>query len=137
MFFYDLKVMDNDAHIRFVGMGNGRIRENFITLSKETKHLQARMPVIPGVNDNRENIAATARFKFPDTIGVIFLYTVPVKRLIVSRRYHFEYGKFPLLCLDPFLEIFIRIFPVALQHGNDSHFQYSIQPVTPFACPFS
>ena len=60
--FYDLKIMEGDAHARFTGMGNGLILENFKRLSKKIGNLQARMPVIPGVNDNRKNIVATAGF---------------------------------------------------------------------------
>jgi len=60
--FYDLKIMDGDTHAGFTGSDNTLILDNFTGLSKNLKNLQARMPVIPGVNDSRANIAATAEF---------------------------------------------------------------------------
>jgi len=60
--FFDLKIMAGDAHAEFTGLGNELILENFTKLSRTMENLQARMPVIPGVNDSRENIVATAGF---------------------------------------------------------------------------
>jgi pyruvate formate lyase activating enzyme len=60
--FYDLKHMNDTVHKQYTGQGNTRILKNFSKLSKNGKGLQARMPVIPGVNDTPENIKATADF---------------------------------------------------------------------------
>lgn len=60
--FYDLKHMNDSIHKQYTGKGNAKILNNFIKLSKSGIAVQARMPVIPGVNTTPDNIRATARF---------------------------------------------------------------------------
>jgi len=60
--FYDLKHMNDSIHKQFTGKGNANILDNFIWLSKSGMAVQARMPVIPGVNTAPDNIRETARF---------------------------------------------------------------------------
>lgn len=60
--FYDLKMMSNAAHRQYTGRGNTSIRNNFAMLSKSKTDLQARMPVIPGINSTPVNIQETAQF---------------------------------------------------------------------------
>lgn len=60
--YFDLKVMDTAIHKEYTGEGNTLILENFTRLSERGDNVQARMPVIPGINDSAENIIATARF---------------------------------------------------------------------------
>ena len=54
--------MDAKRHRQWTGTDNRRILENFALLSRRFKALQARMPVIPGVNDDEGNLRALARF---------------------------------------------------------------------------
>lgn len=58
----DLKLWDEDAHRRWTGAGNARIRENIARLSRSGKPFIVRTPVIPGVNDSEAEIAAIAGF---------------------------------------------------------------------------
>lgn len=60
--FYDLKHMNDSIHKEYTGYGNAGILENFSRLSRSKSGLQARMPVIPGINNSVENIQATANF---------------------------------------------------------------------------
>jgi pyruvate formate lyase activating enzyme len=62
LIYFDLKLMDAEAHRRLTGQGNQIILENFARLASSFAALQARMPIVPGMNDDAENIAATARF---------------------------------------------------------------------------
>lgn len=62
LIYFDLKLMDAQAHHRLTGQDNQIILENFSRLAGSLPALQARMPIVPGVNDDAENIAATARF---------------------------------------------------------------------------
>ena len=59
---YDLKCMDDDKHKEGTGLSNKLILENAKNLVKENKKMFFRTPLIPGFNDDPENIAATARF---------------------------------------------------------------------------
>ncbi|MCG8620256.1 MAG: glycyl-radical enzyme activating protein [Desulfobacterales bacterium] len=58
--FYDLKHMDDEAHRRLTGKGNTRILENLkqADASDNRFSIIVRMPVIPGCNDDPDNIQA-------------------------------------------------------------------------------
>ncbi|MBU2490389.1 MAG: glycyl-radical enzyme activating protein [Proteobacteria bacterium] len=58
----DLKQMDSRAHRAYTGLGNEVILENAAKIAALGKPMRIRVPVIPGVNDSRENWQATARF---------------------------------------------------------------------------
>lgn len=58
----DLKLMDSDRHKKYTGVGNRTILENLKKLCDTGKELILRIPVIPSVNDDFENIEATADF---------------------------------------------------------------------------
>ncbi len=59
---YDLKCMDDAKHIEGTGVSNKYVLENAKNLAMENKKIFFRTPLIPGYNDTRENIEATARF---------------------------------------------------------------------------
>jgi len=59
---YDLKHMDPIAHKRHTGVDNQRILENLRTLSEEGTVIWIRFPLIPGFNDDDENLEAMAAF---------------------------------------------------------------------------
>jgi pyruvate formate lyase activating enzyme len=60
--YFDLKLMDPRRHLEWIGADNRRILENFALLSARFEGLQARMPVIPGVNDDEANLRELAAF---------------------------------------------------------------------------
>ena len=62
LFLYDLKLMDSKRHRIFTGAGNGLILENLTRLNGLGKRIHIRIPVIPGVNDDPENIESSADF---------------------------------------------------------------------------
>jgi pyruvate formate lyase activating enzyme len=62
LFLYDLKVMDPEAHRRCTGVDNARILGNLRFLSEAGAEVVVRMPLVPGVNDDPANIAATGEF---------------------------------------------------------------------------
>lgn len=57
---FDLKLFDSAAHRRWTGEGNETILENAKRLDELNLPLIARTPLIPGVTDSEENIAAIA-----------------------------------------------------------------------------
>jgi pyruvate formate lyase activating enzyme len=61
LFLYDIKLLDNDRHVRFTGVPNLPILENLHALSRVQANLWLRVPVIPGVNDGGEEMLAIAR----------------------------------------------------------------------------
>ena len=62
MIYYDLKLIDSKKHKYFTGVDNKTILDNFNKLNQHFKPLQVRIPLIPGVNDDNENIQATCEF---------------------------------------------------------------------------
>ena len=62
LFLYDLKMMDSEKHRKWVGVPNEKILENLKALSGTGARIIIRIPLIGGVNDDPENMEATARF---------------------------------------------------------------------------
>ena len=62
LIYFDLKHMAPDIHKALTGMDNTLIQENFKRLAPRFAHLRARMPLVPGMNDDEANLRATARF---------------------------------------------------------------------------
>jgi pyruvate formate lyase activating enzyme len=62
LFLYDLKHMDDAAHIKYTGVSNKPILENLLLLDQFDKAIQIRLPLIPGLNDDESNIFRTIDF---------------------------------------------------------------------------
>ena len=58
----DLKTWDSDLHKEWTGVSNERIKENIAKLAFCGKPVIVRTPIIPGVNDNSEEIGSIAAF---------------------------------------------------------------------------
>ncbi len=75
---YDLKLMDSARHEAATGVPNTRILDNLRALADGHRNIWIRIPVIPAVNDDDANIAAT----------VAFLRTLPSVRQVNLLPYH-------------------------------------------------
>ena len=75
---YDLKLMDPEKHKQYTGVDNSRILENYSILAASGKPFITRIPLIPGVNDTRENLSRTAAFM--QALGVGKLELLPYNR---------------------------------------------------------
>ena len=62
LFLYDLKLMDDARHRAFTGVSNTLILDNLRRLSQLGHDIIVRMPIIPRVNDDLENLQQTAAF---------------------------------------------------------------------------
>lgn len=82
LFLFDLKVMDDDRHRRLTGASNRPILDNLEALVRVHDDVRIRIPVIPGLNDDRENIVATA----------CFVASLPGVRRVSLLPYH-PYGR--------------------------------------------
>lgn len=61
-FLFDIKLMDELEHIRYCGVSNTQILENFKTVCESKSDVRLRFPVIPGITDTDHNITALAEF---------------------------------------------------------------------------
>lgn len=62
LFLYDLKLMDAAKHRDFTGVSNRLILNNLKLLSQNKARIQVRIPIIPGINNDADNINRTADF---------------------------------------------------------------------------
>jgi pyruvate formate lyase activating enzyme len=62
IFLYDLKLMDESRHKQYTSVSNHMILDNLKKLSRAKASIIVRIPLIPGVNDDYENIHQSASF---------------------------------------------------------------------------
>jgi pyruvate formate lyase activating enzyme len=64
--YFDIKIFDSAAHKKHCGVGNEKILANFERLlllaEKKKIHIMPRTPLVPGITDTDENIAAIASY---------------------------------------------------------------------------
>ncbi len=62
LFLYDLKIVNEEMHMRYTGVSNQSILENLTFLVHSEKNVILRFPVIPGITDTTENIRDIKQF---------------------------------------------------------------------------
>lgn len=72
LFLFDLKVMPDDRHIQYTGVSNQVILRNIQRLSQRGAHILIRIPLIPGINDDEDNLRQSGSFlsTLPRILGV-------------------------------------------------------------------
>jgi len=65
LLLFDCKHMDPEAHKKLTGVDNTLILNNMRTALTSGREVRIRMPLMPGLNDSEENIAAMADFFLP------------------------------------------------------------------------
>jgi pyruvate formate lyase activating enzyme len=62
LFLFDIKHLDNDKHLKFTGVSNRRILANLRYLLDSGKDVFIRLPIIPDINDDIENLSKIKDF---------------------------------------------------------------------------
>jgi pyruvate formate lyase activating enzyme len=62
LFLFDLKLMDDTRHCQWTGVSNEIILSNLRQLSEMEQKVLVRIPIIPGINDDEENLRQTGKF---------------------------------------------------------------------------
>ena len=62
LFIYDVKHMDSEKHKKYTGVSNEQILSNLELLAGHGVNIKVRIPVIPGFNNDNENIDRTGSF---------------------------------------------------------------------------
>ena len=98
LFYYDCKCFDSNLHKKWTGVTNDLILDNLIRLLKADASVVVRIPVIPGFNDNAEEMGNIAEHlkSFADKIMVNLL---PYHHL-GSNKYHALGMKYQLGTLE-------------------------------------
>ena len=84
----DLKLFDDEAHRRYTGVSNERILQNAAALRRLGIPHVFRIPLIPGITDTRENLAALAKVAGDSPVELLSYNTLaPAKYAGVGRTY--------------------------------------------------
>ena len=62
LFYYDIKFINDEDHIKYTGVSNTQILNNLKLLAKRKSDVQIRVPVIPGITDTKQNLNDIAGF---------------------------------------------------------------------------
>ncbi len=91
LFLYDLKVMEDGRHREEVGAANRLILDNLQRLSRKGAELLVRLPVVPGITDDEDNVARWGAF-------IAGLHRMPKVQLLPYHRT--GEAKYSLLGMD-------------------------------------
>jgi pyruvate formate lyase activating enzyme len=96
--YYDLKLIDRQAHRYYTGSPNDRILHNLQVLSASGVPFVIRVPLVPGVTDTHENFSAIARTvqALPGLLNVNLLpynQAAGAKYQAVGLEFHPEYDE--------------------------------------------
>lgn len=99
LILFDLKLMDDAKHKEYTGVSNVPILANLKALDAVHNNIWVRVPLIPGINDDAENLEAVARFA--STIsGVQQVSVLPYHKIGVQKFRRLGLT-FPLEGLEP------------------------------------
>lgn len=62
LFLFDIKIMNDEAHIKYTGVSNKLIHENLIELCNNHNNIIIRIPLIPGITDSEQNLIDIIKF---------------------------------------------------------------------------
>ena len=84
LFLYDLKLIDDDKHIKYTGVSNKLILENLKIISQLGNRIYIRIPLIPGVNDDEVNIRSTVKV-IQETEGIEQVNLLPYHNIAMDK----------------------------------------------------
>ncbi len=62
LFLFDLKIMDDLKHVKYTGVSHDIILKNLRRLAELGEHIKIRIPIIPGITNDDNNITALCEF---------------------------------------------------------------------------
>ena len=99
LFLYDIKFMDAAKHREFTGVSNEQILNNLKLLAQNGVRVHVRIPVIPGINNDAENIERTGDF-VSSLSGVEHISILPFHNSARGK-----YGRLGMECISSDIEI--------------------------------
>ncbi|HNR64999.1 MAG TPA: glycyl-radical enzyme activating protein [Atribacterota bacterium] len=79
LWLYDLKLLNEEKHKKYTGVSNQLILENLKRLSSSGVAIEVRIPLIPGINDNEEELIEMVRFL--DSLKIKRVSILPFHRM--------------------------------------------------------
>lgn len=83
LFQFDLKHMDPERHRELTGAGTAHIQDSAAFLLEQGASVQLRMPLLPGINDDAENLGRVCDFLHRHRVRTLRL--VPYHRLYLDK----------------------------------------------------
>jgi pyruvate formate lyase activating enzyme len=96
LFLYDLKLMDDERHKKYTGVSNKLVLRNLKHLAKSDTQTMVRIPLIPGVNNDEDNLRQSAAFitglpNSPSVELVGYHDTATAKYESINKTYQFPH----------------------------------------------
>jgi len=83
LFLYDLKIMDDELHKKYIGSSNKIIIENLIKLSKIHSNISIRLPIIEGINADTRHIESV--INLIEKLNVKKVYLLPYHNIAAHK----------------------------------------------------
>ncbi len=77
LFLYDIKLIDDEKHIKFTGKSNGLILKNLEFLSDNKANINIRIPLIVGVNVDDDNLEVKKMIEFLKPLNIKAVSLLP------------------------------------------------------------
>lgn len=77
LFLYDLKMMDEEKHKKWIGVSNNRILSNLIRLSEDGATINLRLPLIAELNDSIDDMQQILTFLETNKISIDSVNLLP------------------------------------------------------------
>jgi pyruvate formate lyase activating enzyme len=97
LFLYDIKHMDSESHRQLTGVNNELILTNLAKLAEMGKDIQVRVPLIPDMNDDEDNIRRTTQHAA--RLGVSRIALLPYN-VAAGSKYEWMGGEYQLSYLQ-------------------------------------
>lgn len=112
--YIDFKIFDEEKHIRYTGVSNAKIKNNLQYLVNSNIPFVVRIPMIKGVNDDKENITNTANLLkgAKSLVGVEILpynALAPAKYGMVGKEFEYNFTKPDKIDSTPFTDLGISV----------------------------
>jgi pyruvate formate lyase activating enzyme len=85
LFLFDLKFMDAEKHRHYTGVSNEQILKNLEMLARLNSRIIIRIPLIPGINDDEDNISA---------IGSLLAHLPQIESVHILPYHDFQKSKY-------------------------------------------
>jgi pyruvate formate lyase activating enzyme len=83
----DIKCLDDERHQKYTGVSNERILENIRRAGAEGRKMVIRTPVVPGINDDEEEILSIGRFIKEELGASVLQYQLLPYRKMGTEKY--------------------------------------------------
>ncbi len=112
LFLFDLKIINDDLHNKYIGTSNKTILKNLGILAKNRKEIIIRFPVIPEVTSTENNIKEMLKFlsNLPPLteINLLPYHNIAAEKYKRLNIKYYEFQKPAQVILDSIQQIFVK-----------------------------